>query len=156
MTVYQEEKEGAFRSILFACNHNAVRSVMAEGIAKYFLGSKVQVESCGVHAGEINPFMISAMEEIGIDVSGHKPRRFSELEDEDAHYDVIISLTPEAQHQAVEFTRNSDVRIPYWPTHDPTLAQGNRTQIMEAFRDVRDHLSDKIQAFFQAMPPPNA
>lgn len=152
--VSRNEKENASRSILFACNHNAVRSVMAAGIARHLLGSKVEVQSCGVHAGEINPFMIAAMEEIGIDVSKHRPRRFSDLEDAD--FDDIISLTPEAQHQAVEFTRNSDVQIAYWPTHDPTLAMGNRTQIMEAFRDARDRLLERIQSFFQVLPPPNA
>ncbi len=153
-TVSQDEKDITPQSILFACNHNAVRSVMAEGIARYLLGSKVEVESCGVRASDVNPFVIAAMEEIGINVSDHQSRRFSELERTD--FDVIISLTPEAQHQAVEFTRASDVRVFYWPTHDPTLAMGNRTQIMEAFRDVRDRLTEQIRSFFEVLPSPNA
>jgi len=127
---------------------------MAAAIARHLLGPKFEVMSCGVRASPVNPFVIAAMEEIGIDVSDHQPHRFSDLENPD--FDAIISLTPEAQHQAVEFTRHSDVSIVYWPTHDPTLAMGNREQVMHAFREVRDHLAGQIRSFFHIQPTPNA
>ncbi len=133
------------RSLLFACNHNAVRSPMAAGLVRHYYGGRVAVQSCGVRAAPLNPFAVAVMEEIGIDISDHTSRTFSDLEE--AHFDVIISLTPEAQHQAVELTRRGDTEIVYWPTFDPSLASGNRDQILMAFRDVRDGLWQRIQDF---------
>ena len=133
-------------SVLFACNLNAVRSPMAEGIAKYLFGHRIFFDSIGVRTGEIDPFAVAAMDEIGIDVSGHSPKSFDDLED--TSFDLVVTMTPEAQHHALELTRTIDCEVEYWPTLDPTVVTGNREQMMDAYRHVRDFLMERIKNRF--------
>jgi protein-tyrosine-phosphatase len=141
--------EGAGRrvgAILFTCAFNAVRSPMAEAIARHFFGRSTYVQSAGVRKGETDPFMVAVLDEIGIDASRHKPRTLEELQDwEGLNFDLIVSLSPEAHHQALEITRTSAVDVEYWPTLDPTAVQGSRQQQLDAYRDVRDGLIKRIK-----------
>ena len=140
-------------SVLFACNQNSVRSPMAEALTKHFFGHRIYVESVGVRASEVNPMSVAVLDEIGIDLKGHKSKSFAELED--LSFDLVISLTPEAHHQAANLTRSMDCEIEYWPTPDPTLVDGNRETQIQAFRDLRDTLERKIMQRFGAGPSPN-
>ncbi len=133
-------------AILFACSQNAVRSPMAEGIMQLLYGRHVYVDSVGVRAGEVDPFVIAVMDELGIDLTKHKPRSFDELED--TSFDLIVSLTPQAQHSAVDMTRAMAADVEYWPTHDPTLVEGSREQRLNAYREVRDALMARIKERF--------
>lgn len=132
------------QSVLFACTFNAVRSPMAEALARHHFGRDVFFCSTGVRPGQLDPFAVAVMEEIGIDISRHKPRVFADLEDE--AFDAIVSLSPEAHHSALEYTRSMAVHVVYWPTLDPTAVQGSREQILNAYRDVRDGLAKRIHA----------
>ncbi|WP_406856478.1 low molecular weight phosphatase family protein [Alsobacter sp. KACC 23698] len=132
-------------AVLFACAYNAVRSPMAEAVARHYFGKSVYVQSAGARKGDTDPFMVAALDEIGIDASKHKPRTLEELEDwEGLNFDLIISLSPEAHHKALELTRTSAVDVEYWPTPDPTLVQGSREQKLDAYRHVRDMLAKRI------------
>lgn len=133
-------------AILFACSQNAVRSPMAEGIMQLLYGRYVYVDSVGVRAGQVDPFVISVMDELGVDLTKHKPRSFDELED--TSFDLIVSLTPQAQHSAVDMTRAMAADVEYWPTHDPTLVEGSREQRLNAYREVRDALMARIKERF--------
>lgn len=136
-------------AVLFACNLNRVRSPMAEGLMKRLFGSRVFVDSCGLRAqddGLPDPFALSAMDEMGIDLTDHRPKRFDDLEDQS--FDLVISLTPEAHHRAVELTRRRAVEAEFWPTLDPTLAGGSRETVLDAYRAVRDALEARIRARF--------
>jgi protein-tyrosine phosphatase len=137
-------------SVLFACTHNAVRSPMAEAILKHLRGSRLYVDSVGVRAGELDPFAVAVMEEIGIDIASHRPKVFEELED--TSFDLVISLSPEAQHSAVELTRTMDCEVEFWPVLDPTIVEGSRDVRLSAYRDVRDHLMRRIVDRFP-LPP---
>ena len=139
-------------AVLFACNMNAVRSPIACAILSHLTGTRIYVESAGVHQGETNPFTVAIMDEIGIDLSAHQPKTFSDLFD--TSFDLIISLTPEAHHQAMEMTRTMSLETEYWPTHDPTLVTGNRQQVMAAFRNLRNTLFAKIKDRFQLQGSP--
>jgi protein-tyrosine-phosphatase len=86
------------------------------------------------------------MDELGVDTTHHRPKAFDDLEDDS--FDVVVSLTPEAQHRAVELARGRAVEIEYWPTHDPTLASGSRETVLESYRAVRDALEAKIRERF--------
>ncbi|CAA7619974.1 Protein-tyrosine-phosphatase [Candidatus Terasakiella magnetica] len=121
---------------------NAVRSPMAEGIMKRFHGKRVYVYSVGVRRGELDPFIVEVMDEIGVDVSKHRPRTFDDLED--TSFDVVVSLSPEAQHKAVDLTRHYACDVEFWPTFDPTLVEGNREMRLDAYRKVRDELMAHI------------
>jgi protein-tyrosine-phosphatase len=139
-------------SMLFACTMNAVRSPMAAALMRHLYGRSVFVESCGVHAGSLDPFVVEVMDEIGIDMARHKPKRFQDLED--GSYDLVISLTPQAQHQAVELTRTNATELEFWPTFDPTLVEGTRQMRLDAYRNVRDELLGRIKERFGRRPPP--
>lgn len=133
-------------AVLFACAFNAVRSPMAEAIARHFFGKSIYVQSAGARKGDVDPFMVAVLDEIGIDASRHRPRTLEELEDwEGLNFDLIVSLSPEAHHKALELTRTSAVEVEYWPTPDPTLVQGSRDQVLDAYRSVRDLLTRRIK-----------
>ena len=130
-------------SILFACTMNSVRSAIAEGLLKNMLGNAVYVDSAGVRHGDIDGFAIEVMSEIGIDISKHKAKTFDHLDDRS--FDVIISLSPEAQYKAVEMTRIMACDAIFWKTFDPTSIEGNREIRLDAYRQVRDQLMAKIK-----------
>jgi protein-tyrosine-phosphatase len=141
-------------AVLFACNLNRVRSPMAEGLMRLRFGDAVYVDSCGLHTGArrdtllpgADPFAVAVMDELGVDLSPHKPKNFDDLED--SSFDVVISLTPEAHHRAGELARRRAVDIEYWPTLDPTLVTGQRDQMLDAYRAVRDALERRLRARF--------
>ncbi len=139
--------------MLFACNLNSVRSPMAAGLLRHLLGHRIYVTSAGVRSGKQDPFAITAMEEIGIDIAGHNPVSFDDLHD--SSFDLVISLTPQAQHKAVELTRTMSLDVEYWPTHDPTLQSGNREQRLDAYRQLRDTLMARIKDRFGLRGQPN-
>lgn len=133
-------------SVLFACTMNSVRSVMAEGILKKLCGERIYIDSVGKQAGDKNGYMIQVMAEIGIDLSNHRSKTFISLDD--TSFDMIISLSPEAQHAAVELTRWMSCELIYWPTFDPDAIRGRRETRLEGFRRIRDDLIDKIETKF--------
>jgi protein-tyrosine-phosphatase len=133
-------------AVLFACTRNSVRSPMAEGLLKHLLGHRIYVDSVGVRASEIDPFVVEVMDEIGIDMSRHRAKSFDNLED--TSYDLIVSLSPEAQHQAVELTRTMACEVEFWNTLDPTIIEGNRETRLQAYREVRDRLKRRIEERF--------
>lgn len=133
-------------AVLFACSQNAVRSPMAAAILRHLAGHRVYVNSAGVRAGTPDPFVVEVMDEIGIDLSSHEPTSIAELYD--TSFDVVVTLSPEAHHQAIEMTRTMAVDIEYWPTMDPTVAHGNREQVLETYRACRDGLFQRIKKRF--------
>jgi protein-tyrosine-phosphatase len=134
-------------AVLFCCTMNAIRSPMAEGIMKLIHGRRIYVDSCGVRLGqETDGFVIEVMDEIGIDVSNHKPKSFDQLED--SFFDQIITLSPEAQHHAMDMTAYMDCDVTFWNTFDPSLETGSREQRLEAYRTVRDQLMMRIKKAF--------
>jgi len=150
-------------AVLFACNFNQVRSPMAEALLKQLAGDRIYVDSCGlrrpalvhdeiadedVPAG-IDPLVQIVMAEVGCELTRHRPKTFGDLED--SSFDLVISLTPEAQHRAVELARGRAADIEYWPTHDPTLVEGSRDARLDAYRQVRDALARRIAGRFGAL-----
>ena len=138
-------------AVLFACTENALRSPMAESILKHLHGHRIYVDSVGVRAGELNGFTAEVLDEIGIDLSTHRSKSFDDLEDE--YYDLIITLSPEAQHRAVELTRTMAVDLEFWHTFDPSIVEGNRDTCLVAYRKVRDRLLERIRDRFPSSPP---
>lgn len=136
-------------SVLFACSMNAVRSPVAELLAKHLIPGKFYIQSAGVRAGEADPFTVAIMDEMGLDLGKHRPRTFEDIED--GFFDLIITLAPEAHHWALQMTHDQAIDVEYWPTADPTLVQGSREHILSAYRAMRDGLAKRIQARFGAL-----
>src|SRR4030088_1134194 len=144
------------QAVLFACGLNSVRSPMAESLLQRMFPKALYVKSAGVRKGELDPFAVAVMAELGQDISGHKPITFEELDDwEGLNFDLIVTLTPEAHHKALELTRRVAAEVEYWPTPDPTIQEGNREQRLDAYRAVRDQLLRRIKERFSAAPRGN-
>jgi len=146
--------QGLPGAVLFCCNLNRVRSPMAEGLMKLRFGVAVYVDSCGLHTGTPrdtvppgpDPFAVSVMDELGFDLARHKPKNFTDLAD--TSFDVVVSLSPQAHHRAGELARRRAIDVEYWPTLDPTLVTGQREQMLQAYREVRDGLDKRLRARF--------
>jgi protein-tyrosine-phosphatase len=142
------------QAVLFVCAHNQIRSPIAAAIAKYMFKS-LYVASAGIRKGEVDPFVLAVMDEIGIDLSKHKPLTLDELEEyEGLNFDLVVSLSPEAHHRALDLTRTLAFDEEYWPIPDPSVTEGSREQRLDAYREVRDDLMKRIRARFG--PPPAA
>ena len=137
------------QAVLFACGLNSVRSPMAEGLFRQMLGRAIFVASAGVRKDELDPFAVAALDEVGIDIGKHRPITFEELEDwHGLNFDLIVTLSPEAHHKALELTRTVAADVEYWPTPDPTATEGSREQRLDAYRAVRDQLTARIKTRF--------
>lgn len=129
-------------AVLFACSENAIRSPIAEALMKSKFGTRIFVDSAGVRAGDVNPFAMTVLDEIGVDLSGHRPKTLDQLEDDS--FDIIITLSPEAHHKALEMTRSLACEVEYWPTLDPSAVEGSRERVLESFRETRDMIEQRI------------
>lgn len=133
-------------SVLFACDHNVIRSVMAAALLRAAAGRRIFVDSAGVRPGEPDPFVAAVLDEIDVDLGRHRPKSFDDLEDD--FFDLVISLSPEAHHRAVELTRTVACDIEFWPTPDPSLVEGTREMKLDAYRSLRDHLRRRMRERF--------
>ena len=143
-------------AVLFACGLNSVRSPMAAGLFKQLVGPTTYVASAGVRKDELDPFAVVALEEIGVDIAKHRPMTFEDLDEwEGLNFDLIVTLAPEAHHNALELTRTMATDVEYWPTVDPTAVEGSRELRLNAYREVRDQLTERIKARFGWQPGGN-
>jgi len=144
--------EERLRAVLFACDHNAVRSPMAEAIMKKFYGQRIYVQSAGVHHDmEVDGFAIAVCEEIGVFLEQHRARSFEEMEqwgDDIDSYDLVIALSPAAQRHAQEYTRVHAVLVEYWPIFDPTGIGAKREDKLAVYRQTRDQIIAQISQRF--------
>ena len=137
------------QSVLFACGQNSVRSPMAASLLQQMFRQALYVKSAGVRRGELDPFAVAVMAEIGLDIGKHKPVTFEELEEwGELNFELIVTLSPQAHHQALELTRGRGIEVEYWPTPDPDAVEGNREQRLDAYRAVRDQLAAHIRTRF--------
>jgi len=136
-------------SVLFACGLNSVRSPMAEGLFKQMLGRTIYAASAGVRKDELDPFAVAALDEVGVDIARHRPITFEELEDwHGLNFDLIVTLSPEAHHRALDFARNTATEVEYWPVPDATAVDGSRETRLQAYRQVRDLILRRLKERF--------
>ena len=133
-------------SVLFLCGQNVIRSPMAELLARAILQKSVFVASAGIRPGERDPFVDAVLAERGFSLGNRMPRTLDDLED--AYFDLIVTLAPEAHHKALDLTRSAAADVEYWPMPDPTTATGTREQILDAYRDVAFRLERRIRERF--------
>lgn len=140
-------------SLLFACSENSVRSPMAEALAKRLYGQAVYVESVGVRARDVDGFVVSALDELGIDVHRHHAQTFEDVDP--ASFELIVTLSPEAHHRALEFTRGTAAEVEYWPLPDPSAVEGTRETQLDAYRQARDLIMTRLKARFGSPSGPS-
>jgi len=133
-------------AVLFICTQNAIRSPMAAALMHKFAGHRIYVASAGIMAGDPDPFVGLVMDEIGLDVTRHRPHSIDDLAD--SAFDLAITLSPEADTHARALVKTMAVDVEHWPTPDPSLTHGSREQILDAYRAVRDGLKKRIEQRF--------
>ncbi|MCI5095919.1 MAG: low molecular weight phosphatase family protein [Rhodobacteraceae bacterium] len=138
------------QSVLFCCDHNAVRSPMAEGIMKKFYGTGTYVQSAGVKNDlEIDGFCIAVCQEMGVELSRHRSRSFDEMEqwgDDLSSFDLVVALSPASQRRALELTRFFYLDVEYWPIMDPTGLGETREAKLNSYRQSRDQIIQRLTA----------
>ena len=133
-------------SVLFACSQNSVRSPMAEAMAKRLYGQSSYIDSVGVRALEVDNFAAAVLDEIGVDLHRHHAKTFEDVDP--SSFDLIVTLSPEAHHRALDFTRNTATDVEYWPVPDATAVDGSRETRLQAYRQVRDLILQRLKARF--------
>ena len=133
-------------SLLFACSENSIRSPMAEALAKRLYGQAAYIDSVGVRASEVDSFAAAALDELGIDVHRHHAKTFDDVDP--SSFDLIVTLSPEAHHRALEFARNTATEVEYWPGPDATAVEGSRASRLQAYRQVRDLILGRLKERF--------
>jgi len=136
------------QSVLFCCDHNAVRSPMAEGIMKKLYGTECYIQSVGVKNDlEIDGFSIAVCAELGVELSRHRSRSFDEMEewgDDLSSFDLVLALSPASQRRALDLTRVYHLEVEYWPILDPTGLGTNREDQLVKYREARDQIMAKL------------
>lgn len=140
-------------SVLFACSENSVRSPMAEALAKRLYGQAAYIDSVGVRATDVDGFVAAALDEVGIDVHRHHAKTFGDIDP--SSFDLIVTLSPEAHHQALEVTRGTAAEVEYWPVPDPSVVEGTRDMRLDAYRRMRDQLMARLKMRFGAPSGPS-
>ena len=133
-------------SVLFACSHNAIRSPMAEALAKRLYGQSAYLDSAGLYADAPDSFAVAVLDEIGIDLHRHRGKSFDDIDP--SSFDLIVTLSPEAHHSALEFTRSAATDVEYWPIPDPSAVEGSREARLDAYRRTRDMILMRLKARF--------
>ncbi len=140
-------------SLLFACSQNSLRSPMAEALARRLYGRATFVDSVGVRAGDLDAFAVAALDELGIDLHRHLAKTFDDVDP--SSFDVIVTLSPEAHHHALDLTRGTAAEVEYWPVPDPSAVEGSRDARLGAYREVRDLILARLKARFGAPSGPS-
>jgi protein-tyrosine-phosphatase len=152
----EEPRSTRPQAVLFACAFNSVRSPLAAGLFRQLVGRGTYVASAGVRKRALDSFAVAVADEVGADIAKHRPMTFEELEDwEGLNFDLIVTLSPEAHHKALELTRTLAAEVEYWPTPDPTAVEGTREQRLAAYREMRDQLIERIKSRFDWQPGGN-
>ena len=144
----EETIEPLPQSVLFCCDHNAVRSPMAEGIMKQLYGTDCYIQSVGVKNDlEIDGFSIAVCSELGVELSRHQSRSFDEMEewgDDLSSFDLVLALSPASQRRALDLTRFFHLKVEYWPILDPTGLGESRETRLVSYRQARDQIIDRL------------
>jgi protein-tyrosine-phosphatase len=139
-------------AVLFCCDHNSIRSPMAEALMKKLVGTQIFVQSAGVKSDhDIDGFAVTVCQELDIELSKHKVRSFEDLEDWGERldsFDLVVALSPTSHRRITELTKGHAVDVEYWETADPTGTGDNREDKLAAYRAVRDDIIANIKRRF--------
>ena len=136
-------------SVLFACTLNAVRSPMAEALARQLLPRHVFVASAGIRKSDVDGFAVAVMREVDLDIGDHIPRNLDEIGC--TAFDIIVALSPEAEQFARDVVRATATEVEFWPIPDLSGAGETRDQRLDAFREVREMLRRRIRQRFHGV-----
>ncbi len=135
--------KGGTRGVLFVCAANAVRSQLAEGVARLLVVDDVPVFSAGVFPGRIHPCVVRVLKELGVDPSGMRAKAVSEVPLD--RVDLVVALSPEAA--AIPFPPGLEVL--HWPIPDPFVDGGEAESAADRLRNLAGQLEERLDPLFR-------
>ncbi len=138
------------QKVLFMCIHNSGRSQMAEAFLNKLAGNKFVAESAGLEPGKLNPFVVEAMKEIGIDISQNLTKDVFEFYKQGKHFEYVITVCDEASGEKCPFFPGMVSRL-HWSFPDPGSVQGTNDEKLIQVRIIRDSIKKKIEEFIASM-----
>lgn len=136
------------KKILFVCIHNSARSQMAEAFVNEFGKGELIAESAGIEKGNLNPRVVKAMHEVGIDISGNKTKDVFTFLNEGRKYDAVVTVCDAASSERCPVFPGKTKRIA-WSFEDPSQFQGTEEEIFDRIRKVRDEIKEKVTVFIE-------
>ncbi|MDW8355843.1 MAG: arsenate reductase ArsC [Bryobacterales bacterium] len=134
------------RRVLILCTGNSARSQMAEGLLRHLAGDSFEVASAGTRPSAVRPEAVAVMQELGIDISGHRSKSVEEFVGQS--FDYVITVCDSARDACPVFA--GPARRIHWSFEDPAAASGSERERLEAFRRVRDQLAERLRQFVHA------
>lgn len=132
------------KRVLFVCVHNSARSQMAEGFLKQIGGDEFEVESAGLEPGTLNPIVVEAMKEVGIDISQNKSKSVFDFYKQGKHYNYVITVCDESQSGHCPIFPGA-TEILHWSFADPSGFTGSREEKLSKTREIRNQIETKIK-----------
>lgn len=132
--------------VLFLCVHNSARSQMAEAFLKRISAGRFEVESAGLEPGTLNPFVVRAMMEKGIDISNNPTKSVFDLFNAKKVYQVVVSVCSKEAAERCPIFPGLSKKL-HWPFADPSTFKGSDEEIMARVRQVRDQIESAVEAF---------
>ena len=133
-------------SVLFVCIHNSARSQMAEALLNHHCGGFFAAESAGIEPGKLNPIVVAAMHEIGIDISLHDTKSVADMVTRARPFDYVITVCDEASAERCPVFPGAGKRL-HWGFPDPSAFEGTPEEKLAATRAVRDLIRARVETF---------
>ncbi len=132
------------KKVLFVCVHNSARSQMAEAFINLYGEGKIVAESAGLEPGQLNPYVVEAMKEIGIDISSNKTKSVFDFYKSGKKFNYVITVCDESSGEKCPIFPGVNERI-HWSFEDPSSFVGSKEEILQKTKEVRDKIEKKVK-----------
>jgi arsenate reductase len=132
--------------VLFVCIHNSARSQMAEAFLNHYGGDIFEAQSAGIEPGKLNPIVVAAMREDGIDISGHATKSVADMIQSGQTFAYVITVCDEASAERCPTFPGQTTRL-HWGFPDPSALQGTPEEKLARTREIRDTIKAKIESW---------
>ena len=140
------------KKVLFVCIHNSARSQMAEAFLDQVCGEEFEAQSAGLEPGKLNPIVVEAMQEVGIDISGNATKAVFDMFKSGQMFAYVITVCDEASAERCPIFPGVTQRL-HWSFPDPSAIQGTHDEKLAATRKIRDTIKAKVEQWCEEVCP---
>jgi arsenate reductase len=138
------------KKVLFVCIHNSARSQMAEAFLNELCGDEFEAQSAGIEPGRLNPIVVQAMQEIGIDISKSRTKGVTEFLQSGQRFAYVITVCDETSAERCPVFPGPTTRL-HWGFTDPSSFQGSHEEKLRGTREVRDSIRAKVEQWCEEL-----
>lgn len=142
--------EDVMKKVLFVCIHNSARSQMAEAFVNKYGQGKIMAESAGLEPGKLNPIVVKAMQDVGIDISNNPTKSVFDFYKNGNLYNYVITVCDEASGEQCPIFPGITERL-HWGFPDPSSFVGSDEERLAKTKDVRDSIEEKIKNWINTL-----